>query len=569
MKNQRIFFKTLSRFVVPPTKWASRFVLAFAAFSFVWLPSQNAAGLMGDYSEGIQKRSTLILIVLLITSSVLYLLQYFFQQLNVRESPVTKTKMGPSERWRRPVLILQLVLSAVILARVFHQVSAPLHWEDNYHFSNVIQDPLFRFNPLIKTEHHTFASVASYYSVQLFGMTKLAIRLPAILITIAFLILLNILSLRFFPPIASALVFLNLATNQMSLWFMTSMRGYIFAMFFTLASLYVILQMLYGKVHRYHLYAILFVLFAYCSLLTHLFASLANGLLFLSFLVWVRFSGKKLSRTRKNSLAVLILLYLGAALPAIGYVFYFQMVWLARLGDLFKGEFPDLGPTLMQVTGANFAWYGKILLLAVVFLMASQLFKKQKRPIHFLSIFFLVAVLFFATALKGLEVRLVETRFLLPFLAPFALWMGQCIADLKARRAILASGLAVVLLAAVPLKSNAAVYNLLTLNVTNFDRFISEVQKKTAPLPDNCYTYSGEPNLIYFTRTLYLGAYQGVQTDSSSCKKHYHLFFESPRELAQVDSRPTNESALYEVLLNYDGKMTLFQRFTPPELLEK
>jgi hypothetical protein len=487
----------------------------------------------------------------------------FFSSREFAETPAAS-----QDGFREPSLPIKIgfyLLALLVFGRVLFQLNAPLHWEDNFHFSNVVNTPWERFNPLLRTEHHPLTNLAAFVSVNLFGMSKAAIKFPALCFTLILLSLVLWQSQHRLSRFSALLLLLHLGSNQITIWYMHSMRAYILAMGIGL-GLYSLLQSL-TQAAPPHPKRTLFGmgLLCYAAVFTHLFATLFCILSFVSLLVWSLIHRKTLSQPQRKVIGQWFLVFLGLVVPTYLFILFHQALWLERLGDLFRGGFPDLSSTLLGALGSSFGWSGRLALV----LNACVLFKIAKDEpewlVDFPSIFLGVTLLFFSAILWVLQVRLIETRFILPFLIPTLLWVGESISKIKApstRR--MAMALAGLVFWIVPWQSSRGIYNGLTLNVAEFDQFIQKVQKITAPMKDNCYTFSGEPNLIYFSQSLYLGPYQGVQA-KSDCKTHYHLYFESPKDLAPMDTRP-DRSGHYEVVAQTGQRMILY-REVPSSLL--
>jgi hypothetical protein len=451
------------------------------------------------------------------------------------------------------------LLAVAVVIRVLGQIDAPLHWEDNFHFSNVVNSPWERFNPLLRTEHHPLTNLAAYLSVNLFGMSKEAIKFPAICFTLFLLSLVLWQSHHRLSRFTALLILVHLALNQMTVWYMHSMRAYILAMGISFAA-YTLTQTMTQRIPPHPRRTLVALgLLSYAAVFTHLFATLFSVLLFVTLLVWSLVHLRELTEAQRKFIGRWFLIFLGFVVPVYLFILFHQAMWLERLGDLFQGGFPDLSSTLLGAVGSSFSWSGRLTVVLIAALLVRLMVDDPQWLTDFSSLFVGISVLFFSSILWVLQVRLIETRFILPFLVPVLLWVGESVSRLRAKPSRwLAMGVAALVFWIVPWQSAKGIYSGLSLNVKDFDEFIQTVQKITQPLRENCYTFSGEPNLVYFSQSLYLGKYQGVGT-KANCKVHYHLYFESPKDLAPIDTR-SDHSGRYEVVYQLGSRMILSRK---------
>jgi hypothetical protein len=197
----------------------------------------------------------------------------------------------------------------------------------------------------------------------------------------------------------------------------------------------------------------------------------------------------------------------------------------------------------------------------VVFLIGLGVirFRKVGNRIDWATLFLITAITFFGVVLSLLQVRLVETRFLLPFVFPVIYWVGESVSKIsQTSLSLLAKAAAVFLFIFVPIYSEKSLYEHLTLNIRDFEEFIQQVRAETAPIEKSCYTFAGEPNLILFSRSLYLSRFDGVSNDPAQCTQKYHIYFESPSELPPTDTRLVR-NLHYRTVINKDNKYLLYR----------
>jgi len=183
-----------------------------------------------------------LLFVSSIGTLILYLLYRVFQldertdHLPVHSVP----RPTNSERHGRTVLILQGLICAVILLQVVMGMNSPLGVDESEHATEFARGALLReINPLQTdpsrdTQNHVIAQMSSMVFMELFGVDKVTGRIPALLFTMALILLLLFFTKQILSRVTICLILGHLAVNQFSLWYMHSMRGYISMMLCTL-----------------------------------------------------------------------------------------------------------------------------------------------------------------------------------------------------------------------------------------------------------------------------------------------------------------------------------------------
>ena len=113
-------------------------------------------------------------------------------------------------------------------------------------------------------------------------------------------------------------------------------------------------------------------------------------------------------------------------------------------------------------------------------------------------------------------------RFLLPFVVPFLVWLGESINGLSIRPLrISLIGVALLVFVGAPLWDESTLYRSLTSQMGDYEGFIREVKKRTNPVSENCYSFSGNSDHVYFSRALHFPNESGKR--DSICKRNYLL----------------------------------------------
>ncbi len=465
---------------------------------------------------------------------------------------------------------LNLILAVFLFAKVAFHLSTPLDIDENIHALSIAQGRIaqelnpINTDPAWYTQNHVLPQMLSILSTKIFGLNKIAYRLPALLFT--FLILLAIFGID--PELAaspvSSFLLLHLSLNEMTHWYLHSARGYAGMMLLSLIPLLIVWKFTRsgraGSRSQLWLYGICFLL----SVFTHMFGAIFNGLLFLSLLLWLAINGKALTRSARHFGFSLVTISL-SLLPVIAFVLMNNMILLQRIGDLATGKVPPLPENLMGAAGLSYFWEGKLLLLFLVAIVIHGFVNGRRFRNDLLSLFLAMSVGFFSLCILVLQIRVFESRFILGFIAPLVFWITESIPYLRSRwAALLALATVTLTIVLLPWLSAPAIQNTLSMNVADYDYFIGMVRKITAPVADHCYYFSGKRDLALWAKDFYFHDALNAKGEEKKCRLSYYIHIDpgmrvdpvTGREILMIDGGPPPHS--HEVLKNQSG-MSLYE----------
>ena len=436
-----------------------------------------------------------------------------------------------------------ILLGAAFLAQALFHINSPLGIDENVHGLQMARGDLwneitpFIYDESYSTQNHVLSHIASYLSLQLFGVNKISLRLPAIIFS---LLLVWILYSRraSLSPIVFTFIFGHLLVNQLIVWYSHSMRGYILMI---AASSFLFLEAFrFARGERIPLrpIAVVYLLTPF----THIFGGVFAILLWMTLVVWIVVNHSNLSKKQWEDGRKIVRWGL-LLMPLILLMFGFEAIRLMRLGDLQSAETPGVLSWVIPLFGFSYSWQAKIFLLMVIgFTIHAVLQKRWTLPL----IFILTTACFVLFLLFALKVRILLPRYMLGFVLPVALFLvveTEALTDWKrhAGRALLA-----LCLIAFPVMSGPAVQKLKQQDFLPYDNFLKRADVATRKFPDRCFKYSGKADLISWAKEFYL---RKVPVPGPNCKHRFLLHMgDSPSQTTHrklLDEGPN--LALYQL----------------------
>ena len=466
---------------------------------------------------------------------------FAFALLHNLVAPEIKSNREPSSpRFRNaafpatPVWVVRLqklnyLLAGIILLKVLFSLGTPLDIDENIHAREAAEGRIRNELNLLNTDpkaqflqNHVLPQFFSIVSLKVFGINKFAYRLPAFLFTALLFVALFRLG-DFLPPLALTLLLAHWGTNGLAQWYFHSARGYAAMMFFTAVTFLIILGFIKKPSPLSRNRIGLFTAAAVLGCFTHLFAILFNSILIFSFLIWLNLNRSYLAPKTFHRAKTLVFVGL-ALIPIFAFVLVHHLIFLHRLGDLNSAALPNFSHSLIEVLGFAYSWQAKAFLVTLVAAIFYGFRKRIKFRSDFVTVFLATTLVFFTAAIGALHVRVFEPRFLLAFLLPTILWLGEFIrVPLASRQKALVAAILFVVLALFPRFSSHSIYANLVLNVEDFDHFITETRGLTAPVADNCYSFSGKFDLAAWARDFYFADVTKAKTVNWTCRHSYHL----------------------------------------------
>jgi len=506
----------------------------FTALFFVIGPSRSLSRLFGFPPTQLEKLHSyfgLIVFLLALSTLVLYLWSHIARaasESTVVDSPIDSSPALPP-RWLRVSLAL---LSILILTRVISDLDVPLDWDEHEHVTLLASPDYHRaLNPLLGSENHALASLSTFGSMKLFGVNKIAARLPALLFAALFLLLLNIFATRYLAPATSVGLFASFAANEMVIYTFHQMRGYAPLFLFTTLALYFALETLLGAPRKRNLPA--FAASALLAIASHTFGGLFLGILFLSLIFFlyahrnelsarVLHEGHRLLMTSAGLLAgfAILAVFIVAHLEATGFAMAKTAppVWLTTL--MFYRPF-----TLFNLVRT---WEIKVFFCLLAGAAAIPIVLPQTRdsdrPVWIFRAFLFTLILFFASAFHLIKFTVVEGRMLQPFLVILICVMLDSYRRIQRLPLRWISITALMLFFILPWSLHRDDSDGVPQFFADIERFVRTVKAQTAGT-DRCFSFSGDPSTVGYLRHFYFHS-EKQSTDTLTCRAPFHLFVE-------------------------------------------
>jgi hypothetical protein len=548
-------------------RWFCRGGLALSAFLFLFGESRLFESTVRKLA-GIEfaRYYNFSILVSALSSLLIFLLARI---LNFRPEDCGPTKPDeetPKRVVARWLIWLQIFLSILILARSVNGLDSPLEFDESSLVSQIAGRDLFYimnpFNPkqIWGNINQRIATATSRFSLNTFGISEINLRLPAVGFTALILILLFCFCRTMISPFTSLLLYSHLLANQNVTWYSHSAKGYISAMFFTCALMFLVIRQSGTKPLSRKVARVWFVLLFSGAILSHTFAGLFSGLLFISLLVWLNVRHREMSWIQVEDLKSLVLWSLVFA-PVIGYVFIQHLKLMSGLNNLFSSEELVVLPGLLEFFGMSRDWWLRALFLCI---LALAVFRKkdarEKSILSFPTVFILITCVFFAAVLWSLKVSFLAARYLLPFLIPIVVVLGEEVSALSNRRARSVLSLALIALFAIaPALNSAELYQWRISRDLPFRDFMREVRERTGPQAVNCYTVSGDPVESAWAESLYLPSENKL---NDVCSSRYHLYFQRSPYTGELFPEKDPERTRLKFLYTDESKYyVLYQAF--------
>jgi hypothetical protein len=526
------------------------------AISLFVLPSRSFQSLLGAAGAGLSPFQTAALIASLGITVVGFLLY------RVSQPAIAAGSTPQTIPTSRVILVLNLMLAALVVGRAISQINGPLDIDENIHALSIAQHRIaqelnpINTDPRIYSQNHVAAQLLSIVSVKLFGLNKLAVRAPSILLTGLLLAALFTLCRGVGGSLITTIVLSHFLLNQLVIWYFHSARGYVAMMVLTIVPFLIVwdftLKRRPGEPWRMALFAFCFL----CAVFTHLFGAIFNGLLFLSLLTWMAAHREELDETARHYGAKLLTTAL-FIFPVYGFVIAHNLLFLSRIGDLNAGSPPNIAESLLGAFGLSLSWQGKLLTILLVGLGLHSIFNDRKWLKSLPAIFTLVTFAFFFTAITALRTRVFEPRFVLAFLPPLLFWIGEAVLRIRGRGArtailVIFGGALIV----SPFLSTAALYRRISYDMSDYDHFLKTVRERAQPVAENCVTFYGQDDVVIWARDLYFGDALNAKSPTAPCPKHFYAYLPSTEAKSGQAIRANVPKTAVEIFRNARG-MTL------------
>jgi len=465
-------------------------------------------------------------------------LQKFYQSY---ESPKgNPTALVPKQPPNGIYLIgYQVFMSAVLVFQTFRFLDDPLdpdEWEWFSH-ADLQNDGLPWYLKALNPAVHFLSDTLSRFSIEAFGTSVYTARIPAVLFTLGFLVLLFQLSRKYLPQIATVLIYAHLAVNPMPYWYFHSIRGYISMMVVALLQIYLLWPFVtYGlPLSRRHFW--IFTIVSTLSVFTHGYGGILTISLFLALVPWLIWNQPRLTPPAQKQ-SILIVTAMGGIvlwtliILAGGIAYFHGTEWTLNQSERAGGW--TIWAASMVALGIGQQPIFRCLLVVAAILLISQIKKLRE---DFWGLTLIIGLSFVAgmtASLKGY----VTGRFFLGFLLIFILWAGMIISNLQ-NRLLRRSLLAALTLTLILPQGMYSQPTLFILPQDDFYAFIQGVKAETKKATSPCFSFSwtGKYAAIHAEMAKHFYLNQGDLKDNYVCvdKFHIHLDRGYPEESFRND----------------------------------
>jgi hypothetical protein len=476
---------------------------------------------LGAHADEWNSRINFLLFACLISGVTAWMFKMIVLRL---ETGATSTKVrsfslpAKKQKWLAPFLIL---FSTIIVARAAWDAQATTYeWDELMAVAQIPSVGYWKAISLANWTTHPLALAVSDLSSQLFGSSRLAVRLPAVIFTAALTAVVSLLCYRFASPMTTVLVFFHLAANQTLNWYFHSIRGYVSAMASSLFLLFAFLMARENSPGKSKFWLISFGMCFGIPIFSHLFGGVFSVSLFFAILLWLFFDRERLSDEQiKRGLQLLTVCV--PWIPVLGLIFLLQA---REFSDYLKADTISFSVNdLLSLFAEPFLWVSKLVLIFYVFAIGFG--GATKRPYsRFLVLFLATTFVLLVGLVQTMHIAFLQPRYFLPFFIPLLFVIGETIAGVPnphLRRILFAS--LFLLMGVVPWRASSAINEAASSAHAKFSDFIKATEKMTAPIEQNCYQFSGNPIYAGFAERIHFR--RSLPLASGACKSRYLLHF--------------------------------------------
>lgn len=448
-----------------------------------------------------------------------------------------------------PVLVLGVVVLVEAGVGAWGQ---PYDYDEQNAAYEFVYRGWHRINPL-RTETHPVAALSSFGMFKVFGPGKIEGRIPALIFSAVFLILLAYFGMRHFSPLTNILLFSHLAANHLFIWYAHSLRGYISMMLWCFLLFAWVYELCTSAKARFHPF-LFFALFV-GAILTHPFAGIFSIALWFTVLIWGCAQIKKRGDMRRENVKRIVVTGM-IGLPFIVGLLYFNQKYVQRDPNLFIDvsrptplTFSFLAPIFSNLFGTMGEWYSCLIFLTALCILF--LARGKTVLVNFSGLFLICFSVFFFSVFAASHGQMLVGRFFLAILPILIWWIGEGVSLSRFRKTLAIASF--LLLVGVPMFSSEEITSYVADNHEVYDHFMREVKNRTSPNSRTCFWADGDKQKALVAVPLYLrpGKYG---ENSVNCTSRFYFHVAEERGIAtEVSSMGENIS---KELLYSDGQGT-------------
>jgi len=297
-------------------------------------------------------------------------------------------------------------------------------------------DPHFypSLDDFINQGFHPLATYLSRLSVQTFGNSLLATRIPTLVVTALSLVLFGLFSWRYLSPVTAFLVLLNFSTNEVIGRYFHSNRGYALMLSLVFLAYAILWRSTLPGLKASTAEKVVFVLIFPLAAASHLMSGALLVLLGVSYVGWWWFHRAGLDIEQGRRVRQYLLLGLVGLLP----VFILSILGFLNLWRL--GEVLTIAPEKIQIHFYQLVkgpmglfkdiWVWVLIACSLVLGFSDYL---QRRLTGFDSLYAITLMLGFSLVLILLKMHTYGSRYFIAVPLFLMIWWGQSVSRLRPR----------------------------------------------------------------------------------------------------------------------------------------
>lgn len=210
--------------------------ILFALFASLFSNADYAHFLLGENAKDLSWGTSLFRVLLLFHGVLLVGLSVFWKTIS-KKNDVNKIEDDAGKRMILPVFAGLSALSVIALLLRFWNLNSDLWVDEVYTLLNFVRQPIGEILTSFPSQNqHLLYSILAHASINAFGETAWALRLPSVLFGAASIWALFFLAGSLFDARKAFLACILMTVSYHHIWFSQNARGYMGLLFFTLLA---------------------------------------------------------------------------------------------------------------------------------------------------------------------------------------------------------------------------------------------------------------------------------------------------------------------------------------------
>ncbi len=344
------------------------------------------------------------------------------------------TATEPAEQFEKnarvPTWLLGIGVSLLVLSAL-ENLARPMNWDELRAAAIIPRSSLFRILSLdpsipdfFPSPNHTLSNALAFLSVKILGISVEAFRLPSVVVTFLLGICIAWMARKWWSFFTAILVFSHLLSNLPLRWYLSSHRGYLLLICFCLLSFYLSSEVFRRKGDVSNVVRVGLLLSLLGGICSHTFGILFAVSVVVALLAGWNLSLEVKSRSEKSADLIFGILLLVPIALAVG-------LREARVLLGFPGNFADgfswsHFQYVMHAFGLGDFRVAKLGVILVIYLLLRRCQMKRLSE-DFPAIFVISSACVIAFSVLVLNASNIKGRFLLGFVIPLLIFVGESV----------------------------------------------------------------------------------------------------------------------------------------------